>query len=63
MTEESEFILVSRIIEKLKDEYYKQLEESGWDGAYFPIRITVWEVDTETFKPFKKLVEIDDRES
>ena len=62
MTEKSEFMTVSEIIEKLKNEYYKQLEKGNWDGAYFPIRITVWEVETETLKPFKKLAEIDDRE-
>ena len=62
MTEKSEFIIVSEILEKIKDKYYELLVEKGYDGAYFPIRITIWEAETETFKPFKKLVEIDDRE-
>lgn len=61
MKEKSEFVIMAEIIDKLKDKYYEKLEKKGYDGAYFPIRITIWETDME-FKPLRKLIEIDERE-
>jgi hypothetical protein len=60
-TEESEFVTIARVIDKVKEVYDLELEKLGVDGAYYPVRITVWLTD-ENFKPLKKLVEIDERE-
>ena len=62
MPEESEFVTFAKVVDKTKKYYSNLVDKLGLDGAYYPVRITVWEVDSTTFKPLKKLIEMDERE-
>jgi hypothetical protein len=59
--EESEFLIFAKIIDKLKQLYSKECQKEGIEEGYYPIVITVYKADIETFKPIKKIVEIDER--
>lgn len=58
---ESEFVMFAKILDKVKKKYHSELEKRNIDAAYYPIVVTIWLAD-ENFKPFKKVIEIDERE-
>jgi hypothetical protein len=59
---EKEIVVFGKIVQKMIDVYEKECERMQIESAYYPVRVTIWAVDTVTLKPIRKIIETDTRE-